>query len=177
VFWALGGWVWLMAPLVLFLTYAVIPPMDHAESGRVHDTRAVAAYATPPLVWTFLATAASAPSYLFGFTVSIAAMSCMTIIVRLGRRMHTGGPFVVPAIAVAVASALMFVPWLLVTGVDLHGLVGVAIGVAATAAAAIALAVVRARRADHAADPGRWAIEAFVAMGVSMLAMALYLPR
>jgi phytol kinase len=177
VFWALGGWVWLMAPLVLFLTYAVIPPMDASERERAHDTRAVAAYATPPLVWIFLATAVVAPAYLFGFTASLAALSCMTIVVRLGRRLPDMPGVAVGVIAVAVSGALMFLPWLLVSGVDPHGLTGVALGIAATVAATGLLGLVRTRRADHAHDPGRWAIEGFIAMAVSMAAMAVYLPR
>ncbi len=174
VFWALGGWLWLMAPIVLFLTYAFIPPMSATERERAHDTRAVASYATPPLIWIFLSAAAVRPEFLFAFTVSIAALSCMTIDVRLGRRDPGWSPLGVAATGVGASSLLMFVPWVLATGATVPALTDALVGVLAVALAAAVLAIVRRGRPDHANDPGRWALEAIIAMAVASLAMAAF---
>jgi phytol kinase len=77
--WALGGWLWLMPPLLLMATHRLLMP-DKPSGGtnqdRIFGTRVVITIAGSGLFWLFLHTQQSAlnlyPSYLAAYTSQLA---------------------------------------------------------------------------------------------------------
>src|SRR6202011_4279112 len=55
VSWALGGWEWLLPPLILFLTYTLLSPRTEVNSRRIHNIHAVVSVTSAGLIWLFLA--------------------------------------------------------------------------------------------------------------------------
>jgi phytol kinase len=81
---ALGGWPWLLPPLVLFLTYTLLSPRTAENSQRVHNIHAVICVCSAGLLWLFLATILHRPEFLLPYTLSFAAHLAIIGVVRLG---------------------------------------------------------------------------------------------
>ncbi|MEM1043351.1 MAG: hypothetical protein AAGI91_12065 [Bacteroidota bacterium] len=69
VTWAVGGTVWLLAPLGLYFTYARLWPRGTARSDTVHNVFSVTSVGT---VWLLAAALASRPDLLFPYTLAYA---------------------------------------------------------------------------------------------------------
>jgi phytol kinase len=68
--WMLGGWYWLAASLVLYLTYTRIWPKSDQNSSPVHTVRTIVAVTTPGMVWLITATTHYHPVLFFSFILS-----------------------------------------------------------------------------------------------------------
>ncbi|HMB82741.1 MAG TPA: hypothetical protein VKI40_01705 [Terriglobales bacterium] len=68
--WALGGWRWLVPPLVLLLVYTLFFPGKITESDRTHNLYAVLGITSAGLVWLFLSRVWQEPGLLFPYTLS-----------------------------------------------------------------------------------------------------------
>ena len=51
---ALGGWHWLLAPLVVFLSYTLLSSRTQGNRLRIHNIHAVIAVASGGMIWLFL---------------------------------------------------------------------------------------------------------------------------
>ncbi len=88
VSWALGGWRWLLAPLILFVTYTLLSPRTETNSRRVHNVHAVVCVSSAGLVWLFLyrilGDEGREGAFLYLFTLSFAAHLAIIGVARLG---------------------------------------------------------------------------------------------
>jgi len=86
--WALGGWRWLLAPLILFLSYTLLSPRTEVNSRRIHNIHAVVCVSSAGLLWLFayriLGDPALEERFLYLFTLSFAAHLAIIGIARLG---------------------------------------------------------------------------------------------
>ena len=108
VSWAVGGWRWLLPPIVLFLSYTIVWPRARMVRQRPHDLVAVAAVVSSALIWLVLAFALSRPDLYYPYTISLAANLCFVGIswFRTARpRMH---PVMRAAQSALVAWAVIF---------------------------------------------------------------------
>lgn len=72
VIWTVGGWRWMIAPLIFFLGYNRMSPGRRANVQRVHDARGVLAVAAPGLLWLFLAAGQKHPVWLLPYGIAFA---------------------------------------------------------------------------------------------------------
>jgi phytol kinase len=68
--WALGGWQWLVPPMMLFLVSSLSFPGKIAESDRTHNLYAVLSISAAGLMWLFLYRIWQQPALLYPYTLS-----------------------------------------------------------------------------------------------------------
>lgn len=73
VAWSLGGWRWILALLVLFMTYTLLWPRDEQVRERPHDAIAIASVEGASLLWLAVRSRLGADVALLGFCVTLAA--------------------------------------------------------------------------------------------------------
>lgn len=73
VAWSVGGWLWLVPPLVLFLVYTLLWPRNAQLRERPHDIVAVFSVTACGLLWLLLATVLQRPTLYLAYTLSFAA--------------------------------------------------------------------------------------------------------
>lgn len=84
--WSLGGLIWLVPPLFLFVSYAVLWPNIEANRDRIHNVDAVLAVSLTGLAWLFLAQLLEDPAQLFlPYAVTFAAHGAMIGVAQLKR--------------------------------------------------------------------------------------------
>lgn len=163
VFWTVGGWLWLQAPLTVALAYTFLPFRPRRTSADVHGTHIVLCLAAAGLIWLFLEGTAHEGNYQVPYVLSFTAQLSMIFLARWKRgRPETSVTVVIPAAAFA-AWLILYVP------AALTGLAG-----GTPAAALVALAVVTALTLffarivrpveDMPNTPGRWLSQAGVAL-------------
>ncbi|HEY5792124.1 MAG TPA: hypothetical protein VIS74_02425 [Chthoniobacterales bacterium] len=80
--WALAGWVWLVAPVILFGIYIALPSFP-AEERPIQSLRAVTRVMFGGFVWLFLSELMKRPEWLLPFAVCFAAHAGNIIFARL----------------------------------------------------------------------------------------------
>ena len=73
VIWSVGGWRWLVPPLVLFASYTALWPRRRLVRQRPHDLEAVGAVTAAGLIWLGLTYMLGQPALYYVYTLSFAA--------------------------------------------------------------------------------------------------------
>jgi phytol kinase len=115
---AVGGPVWLLAPLTVLTLYKVALPERYHSMPRVHSVRSVVSVVAPGLVWLLLAKLTGNPSFFFPYTLSFAAHFAMITSAHLHliRRLTVGRRLVAIAGNVLFTWLLFFLPYLAMSG-------------------------------------------------------------
>lgn len=83
-FWTVGGWTWLVAPVVLLASYVRLMPTVPGGVPR-HNLVAVICVASSGLVWALAQALAPGRSWLWLFTLGIAAQQAVIAAVRFSQ--------------------------------------------------------------------------------------------
>jgi phytol kinase len=118
VCWALGGWEWMPAPVILYFTYSYLAPKTPVSSRRHHTVHAVACVASTGLLWLFLATIMERKELLYLFTLAFAAHLAMIGLASLKLDYPKLSGAAAVALCIGISWPLMFVPYLLMKGLD-----------------------------------------------------------
>jgi phytol kinase len=174
--WALGGWEWLLPPLILFLCYTLLSPRTEVNSQRIHTVHAVVCVASAGLAWLFLATIFNHPELLFPYTLSFAAHLAIIGIARLRYDYpHLPGLNLL-VICITKGWLLLFLPCLLVQRVFPVTLACVLISLLGVAAAAVGFYWTQPGIDNCPTDTPRWLRQAVHAAVASALGLVpLYL--
>jgi phytol kinase len=175
VVWMLGGWAWVAAPAVLFVSYTrLFPPSrrdGHDGEVREHDMHAVGGVILPALAWLFAGRALDLEPVFVPYTATFMAQLAMIGLVRVSASAPGGGP--ARLLAIVLTGALAIAPTLL-----LHrplGDVPAAVGLAMAGAIVAALAF--NRRLDGVAagmsQEVQWTRQAWWALVASLATLPL----
>jgi phytol kinase len=112
--WALGGWRWLLAPLILFLAYTVLSPRTEVNSRRIHNIHAVICVSAAGLVWLFLYRILDRSEFFFFylFTLAFAAQLAIIAVARLGYDYPGLSGAALLGVCVLQGWVFLFVPYL-----------------------------------------------------------------
>lgn len=170
VSWSVGGWRWLVPPLVVFLSYAVMFPRAEQLRTRPHDLVALVAVTSAGLSWLALRQLLPGEGAYYAYTLSFATNLCF-----IGITWFRVAPARLPiARAVAVASLIawvaLFIPFILIGGRARALLVDVTAALAIIVVAALGY-VVAVRPGRTAIHPHPWARQVLVALGASALGL------
>lgn len=75
--WTLGGWLWVLPPLLLFLTYNLLSPPDVERTERTYSVPVMLGVGAVGLFWLMLADIIDAPALYFPFLLSFATQLAM----------------------------------------------------------------------------------------------------
>lgn len=112
---SVGGYPWLVPPLVLFLTYTPLWPRRSLLRDKPHDVTSILTVMSAGLVWLLLAVRFDAPELYYPYTLAFAAH-----LMFIGITWHRiAKPRNVPALTLAVsvlsAWTVMFVPFVVLS--------------------------------------------------------------
>jgi phytol kinase len=178
--WALGGWRWLLAPLILFLSYTLLSPRTEATRRRVHNVHAVVCVCSAGLVWLFLFRVLGDPeqeaAFLYLFTLSFAAHLAIIGVARLRRDYPELSARSLVGACVLQGWLLMFLPYLVLEWFSPVSLRCALCALPAVAVAAAGFYCTQPQIHDCPADTPRWLRQAATAGIGSAIGLApLYL--
>lgn len=168
VSWALGGWHWLLAPLVFFITYTLLPSGRKKPCQQTHTVHAVLCVSTASLIWLFFAQTLHSPELIYPYTLAFAAHLAIIGIARIKRGYpHIPAIIVLPA-AIAAGWSLLFIPYLLAEGVSEETIQEASIALVGVALASIGFFSTQPGLDDCPTDTPRWLRQAMWAGVASM---------
>lgn len=175
VSWALGGWHWLLPPLIVFFGYTMLSPPTEANSRRIHDVHAVLCVSSAGLIWLFLYRLLDRPEFLFPFTLAFAAHLAIIGIARLRYDYPQMSTVTLLGICILRGWLFLFLPYLLVEGITEQTIKCTFIALAGVALAALAFYWTQPGIDDCPTDTPRWFRQAtHAAVGSAIGLVSLY---
>jgi len=174
--WALGGWQWLLAPLILFLTYSAFWPSGDLSRWRTHNIHAVVCVASAGLAWLFLATIYHRPDFLFPFTLSFAAHMAIIGLARLRYDRPRAPILTLIAQCAGFSWLVMFAPYVVAQDVTLASVKAAAIALPVVVLAVLAFNATQPGMDDCPMDAPRWwrqAADAALGSGLGFVTLSL----
>jgi phytol kinase len=170
--WALGGWHWLLAPLILFLTYTMFSRRREAADARNHNVHAVVCVASAGLVWLFLAKILDRErDFLLPYTLAFAAHLAIIAVSRLRHEYPKVPGAAMLGLCITKGWLFIFVPYLLAEGFTERTLKETLIGLVGVAVATVAFYWTQPGMDDCPADTPRWLRQATDAALGSMVGL------
>lgn len=176
VSWALGGWPWLLPPLVLFLSYTMLSPRTPANIQRIHNIHAVVCVSSAGLIWLFLYRIFDREDFHYLFTLSFAAHLAIIGIARLGFDYPTLPAPRLLFICTVQGWLLLFVPYLVMHGFSDMMVTQTLVALPVVALAALFFYSTQPQVRDCPCDAPRWlrqAASAGLASALGLLPLAL----
>ena len=174
VAWSVGGWRWLVPPLVLFLLYTLLWPRTYQLRERPHDVTAVLSVTGCGMLWLLLATVLGKPELYYPYTLTFAANLAFIGIgwLRDYRRRESVWHAII--VSAMMAWAALLIPYVLAVGATRTTLSHAALAILPLLVGGVAYVLAIPRR-PHTA-PSRdfpWTRQAMLGLGASALGWAL----
>jgi phytol kinase len=171
VTWALGGWKWLVPPMVFFISYPLLSRRTKRNTARVHDIHAVLSVTSAGLLWLCLSKVLHNPAFYFPFTVAFAAHLAIVGTTRIRCDHPALSVPVVVRRCILVGWLILFLPYYVLEGLAQRAAVqGIAALIAVTIAT-LAFNHVQPRMEDCPTDEPRWLRQAGIVFACSVLAL------
>ena len=157
--WALGDVRWLLAPLLLFVSYTLLSPRTEVNSRRIHNVHAVVCVASAGLIWLFLYRILGSHDevkFRYLFTLSFAAHLAIIGIARLRYDYPRLPAWSLLLICVVQGWLLIFLPYVLVEHFGAMALRWTLFGLPAVAVAAVGFYWTQPHIDNCPADTPRW---------------------
>jgi phytol kinase len=172
VAWAIMGWEWLVAPMVIFVGYAWLSPPTADNSRRMHGVPAVLSIWSAAVAWLALANATGRSTLLFPYSIVFAAHLAMFGVSRLAHQFPERRLASLFWRAVCVSWLLVMAPFLAVAGATAPNLAAAAAGLGAIALGAASFVLSQPTIRDAPQDARRWVRQAGAASIASIAAWA-----
>ncbi len=112
IIWSLGGWQWMVAPVIFFLTYAWVVPLQ-GEKQLARDIHAVIRVLSGPLIYLAASRVYEQAGFLYLSHVTLACHLANVIISRLHQAECKKTKILL--LATFLPTALIMLPWWLLT--------------------------------------------------------------
>ncbi len=173
--WSVGGWRWVVPPLVFFLAYVPLWPSRRVLRHKSHGVRAIMAVTSAGLLWLALAVVLKTQAFYYVYTLAFAAhLTFIGIDWQHGMRRKLT-PFVTVGRSIVVAWLAMFIPYAIVMwgAHDARALAWFAPAWLAVGGVAYVL-LVQAKQTPHIEQP--WTRQALIGVGASALGLLQVVP-
>lgn len=118
--WTLGGWVWMLPPLILLVSYNVLSPRDNPDNQRRYTTPVVLSVGAVGLFWLIVANVFNRQAFYYPYMLSFAAQLAMISLARALRVAPHPGPATLLVSNVAISWGLLLVPFYFVYALPDH---------------------------------------------------------
>lgn len=170
--WTLGGWGWVIPPLLLFLIYNIAPAETAAKSDLRYSPPVMLGVGAAGLFWLILADTLDAGALFFPFLVSFTTQLAMIRSSRPLRTASSGRGRYLLARNIAVSWAIYVIPYVLASGQRQNAWIYLVAGLLATGLGAVLFAVSQVGPDGYRNTAPRWAIQSLCAGLASVLAFA-----
>lgn len=167
--WSVGGWPWLLPPLVVFLTYTIYAVRAPTILARAHDPRVVMSVAAPGLFWLFLAKALPWTELHFVYTLSFAIQLALAGLADLSEARPRLSSRTSILLCGLTAWLFLIVPWAVYVGFAPTQLILAALALPCVLAAALMLWWLEPTIKGGTGDGWRWTRQASISFGASLL--------
>jgi len=171
--WAAGDWHWFLPIGLLFVSYTMLSHKDELNAVRAHDVRAVLAVTLPGMLWLFLARSEHWPELYYPYTVSFAIQLGMIGLARLRCQRPNENVWYIFLRCTAMGSAIILIPWVLLSDFSLHSFVYLLVGVLLVIAGVISFNYWQPRMDNCPTDTPRWWRQGSIGLGYSALSLIL----
>jgi phytol kinase len=138
--WTLGGWMWMLPPLILLVSYNALSPCDNPDNQRRYTTPVVLSVGAVGLFWLIVANMLNRHALYYPYMLSFAAQLAMISLARALRVAPHLGPATLLISNVAISWLLLLAPFFFVYDLNdqqwlyaLSALFSIGIGVGAFA--------------------------------------------
>jgi phytol kinase len=161
LFWAIGGWAWLLPPLVIALAYTFLPFRPQRLPSDTHGNLVILSLGAAGLFWMFLDKGLHKANYLLPYLLSFDAQLSMIFLARWKRCRPESATSLVVIGATFAASAFVFLPGLLLaTGPAAQD---VALALCIIAASTVLFWWLMDKQTNMPNSTGRWLTQSAVA--------------
>lgn len=169
VCWALGGWAWLLPPLVLFTASAVLSLRYPANKDKTINVQAVVGVTAVGLIWLFLAQVQERPEWLYPFTVSFAAQLSMVTLGRLRFAHPKASAALLLGVSVGAGWLLMLALYVRAQHESARAIQDAVVALPVVTLAVVAFYLIQPGMDDCPVDRARWVRQAACAAVASVL--------
>jgi phytol kinase len=113
VIWVLGGWQWIVLPLILFIRGVPLPSAIGRGEPHFHRLHAVLGVAGPGLVWLVIAEALDRPDLFYPFAISFAVHLAVFELARPRSSLAGRSPLLASTLCGVKSWLFLFVPFVL----------------------------------------------------------------
>ena len=138
--WTLGGWVWMLPPLILLVSYNGLSPRDNPDNQRRYTTPVVLSVGAVGLFWLIVANVFNRHALYYPYMLSFAAQLAMISLARALRVAPHPGSATLWVSKVAMSWVLLLAPFFFVYDLNdqrwlyaLSALLSISVGVGAFA--------------------------------------------
>lgn len=175
VSWSVGGWRWLVPPLVVFLSYAALFPRPEQIAERPHDLVAIFSVTSAGLLWLALRFILSDNLAYYAYTLSFAANLCFIGVTWFA----VARPGVSSVIAISAAALIawiaLFVPFLFIRAANANAAQDAVAALAILAAAAFVYSAI-VRPGARVSRRHVWERQVVIAFAASLVAALVAKP-
>ncbi|MGE5814242.1 MAG: diacylglycerol/polyprenol kinase family protein [Acidobacteriota bacterium] len=171
--WAVMGWRWLVAPVVVFVGYAWLSPQTPDNARRMHGVPAVLSVFAGAIGWLVLAHVKSAPALLFPYTVVFAAHLAMFGVSRLAYQFPDRPLIGLFWRAVSESWLIVFLPFVASAGATIHNVAAAGVALAGVAFGSAAFVRTQSNIRHAPQTRRRWVWQACAACLASVTAWLL----
>lgn len=176
IYWWLGGWRWMLPPLILFLGYQFFAPRTERNAQRVHNFHAVLSVCAAGLLWSGLALLLRRGDLLLPYAAAYAAHLAIAGIARLKFDYPKLKTSTVLVTCIAKSWLVMAFVYLVWEGITPATLMHAVVGLASVAASALVFYAWQPKMEDCPTDGPRWQRQALVgALGSAIAAIPVLL--
>ena len=170
--WTLGGWIWVLPPLLLFLSYNLLSPPDVERDERPYSVQVMLGVGAVGFFWLMLADIINAPVLIFPFILSFATQLAM-----IGSSRYLAASDSLSAPLLVLRSALLswliyLVPFAFVIGWQRATWVYLVSGLLAISAGAAMFAATQTGPGGYRDSAHRWLVQTLSAALASVLGFA-----
>jgi len=172
VSWAIGGWHWLLPPVIALCFYSMVVPKPNSH-GR-HSTLQSVFYVTAPgLFWLFLGHTLNKPLLVLPYTIAYGLQLTMSAVAR---RRFLGRPalMAVSGKSALEAWSLMLIPFLLLQDAPISTPWLPLMVLPIDASVALFFAYTQTPRPDYPRDMSRLHVQTWIALAVSILCWFMF---
>lgn len=170
--WTLGGWEWVLPPLLLFLSYNILSPMDVGQNRRPYTVQVVLGVGAVGLFWLILAAVSRGErDYDYPFMLSFAAQLAMIGLARY-MRLRRAPVYLLLAWSSFVSWLVLFIPYAVVAGPQDDGWGRGLIGLLCVLASAALFTATQSGPGGYRSTGRRWLLQTLSAGFASLLGFA-----
>lgn len=148
--WIIGGIQWVIAPLIVFMSYRKLLPERFKTADHKHSIYGVAAVACSGLVWLLCTGCTHGHNFLFPYTLALASHEAIIGATHLTVHHFNAARFRMMVSSVCKSWLLLFVPWLAISGISHQTVIDAMVAPLVMILPALLLFAVRRRGSDFA---------------------------
>lgn len=175
---SLGGWTWVVPPLILYLGYTVLWPRKEQLHTRPHDVHAVAAVCVPGLLWLALARTYDHWDLYYPYTAFYAVQLAFIGVAYYREVQHKMVERILIPICAGKSWTAVFLPYLLINSFSVDSLLFTGVALIVVIGATMVLNIAIPRPDKYSIEKYPWMQQTIIGAAASALCLIpLYLLR